>query len=125
MSSLLAELTFLLLLDIPKVEAAKNILRTWEPDAVDPMRIFTFIKFVQYFVNKTTLPLSDMSLDHGIIMSCVSNSALPVVCPPITLVIATGYIDKLRKVTYYYFTIFLIPFETTNVNKLLTLFCFP
>ncbi|RUS18366.1 hypothetical protein BC937DRAFT_88838 [Endogone sp. FLAS-F59071] len=79
------------------VEAAKNILRTWEPDVVDPVRIYTFIKFIQYFVNKTTLPLSDMSLDHAIIMSCVSNSALPVVCPPIALVMATGYIEKLRK----------------------------
>ncbi|RUP49528.1 hypothetical protein BC936DRAFT_142318 [Jimgerdemannia flammicorona] len=79
------------------VETTKHILRTWEPETLDPVRSVAFAKFVHFFVNKTALNFGDLPLETAIVMSCVSRSAVPIVCPTVTLVMAMGYIDRLRK----------------------------
>lgn len=80
-------------------ETAKYILQTWEPNSVDTPRSLSFVKFVRYIVTQTAFNISNLPLDHAIVMSCVSSSAIPVVCPMIALVIASGYIDRLSKVS--------------------------
>ncbi|RUS34632.1 hypothetical protein BC938DRAFT_479422 [Jimgerdemannia flammicorona] len=79
-------------------ETTNHILRIWEPNTeVDPARADALVKFVKFFVTKTQFPLEEMALEQAIIISCLNRSAVPVVCPVITLALATVYIDRLRK----------------------------
>lgn len=65
---------------------------------LDPASMDTLVKFVKFFVTKTQFPLEEMSIDQAMVVSCLNRSAVPVVCPSITLALATVYIDRLRKV---------------------------